>query len=46
MQCPSIKSPPLGYGSGFFPKNINYYAFIVQNAKKHTFFNEISLKKN
>jgi len=43
MQCPSIKSPPLWYGTGFFLKQIYYYAFIVQKCKKHThFLNEIS----
>jgi hypothetical protein len=26
------------YGSGFFPKEKNYYAFVVQKCKKHTFF--------
>jgi len=36
MQCPSIKSPILSYGSGFFLKFF-YYAFIVKNAKKHIF---------
>jgi hypothetical protein len=44
MQCPSIKFLPLWYGSDCFPKNIYYYAFIVQKCKKHTFLNEISSK--
>jgi len=38
MQCPSIKSPPLWYGSGFFLKQRYYYAFIVQKCKTHKFF--------
>jgi hypothetical protein len=29
MQCPSIKSPPLSYGSGFFLKGRFYYAYIA-----------------
>jgi hypothetical protein len=38
MQCPSIKSAPLWYGSGFFLKGRYYYAFIVlKNAKTHFF---------
>jgi hypothetical protein len=45
MQCPSIKSPPLWYGSDFYPIYIYIYiynAFIVQKCKNHIFFNEIS----
>jgi hypothetical protein len=45
MQCPSIKSPPLCYGSGFFLKGKYYYAFIARNAKKTLFFNGISFQK-
>jgi hypothetical protein len=37
IQFPSIKSPPLSYGSGFFPRTRYYCAFIVQKCKKHTF---------
>jgi hypothetical protein len=31
IQCPSIKSPPFFKGNGF-------YAFIVQEVQKNTFF--------
>jgi len=34
MQCPSIKSPPLWYGSVFFLKRKYNYAFIVTQMKK------------
>jgi hypothetical protein len=37
IQCPSIKSPPFWYGSGFFKKYIYYYALIVQKCNKHIF---------
>jgi hypothetical protein len=40
MQCPSIKSPPLRYGSVFFLKGKYYYAFITKNANKHIFLIE------
>jgi hypothetical protein len=46
MQCPSIKSPPLCYGSGFFFKGKYYYAFIARNAKKHIFSMEFHSKTN
>jgi hypothetical protein len=29
MYCPSIKSPPLSYGNGFFLKQKYYDAFIA-----------------
>jgi hypothetical protein len=36
MQCSSIKSPQLWYGSGFFLKIRYYYAFNIKlNAKQH-----------
>jgi hypothetical protein len=38
MQCPSIKSLLLWYGSGFFLKIRYYYAFIIKQMKKNTFF--------
>ncbi len=38
MQCPSIKSPPLWYGNGFSLKIKYYYAFIIKQMKKNTFF--------
>jgi hypothetical protein len=38
MQCPSIKSPFLWYGSGFFLKINYYYAFITKQMQKNTFF--------
>ncbi len=38
MQCPSIKSPPFLYGSGFFLKIQYYYAFIIKQMQKNTFF--------
>jgi hypothetical protein len=45
MQCPSIKSPPLWYGSGFFLKWKYYYAFIAEKMQKNNFFlNGISSK--
>jgi hypothetical protein len=31
MQCPFIKSLSFLYGSGFFLKRIDYYAFIAEN---------------
>jgi len=34
MQCPSIKSPLLSYGSDFFPKIRYYYAFIAKQMQK------------
>jgi hypothetical protein len=36
MQCPSIKSPPLWYGSGFFLKIWYYYAFIIKQMQIKT----------
>jgi hypothetical protein len=33
MQCPSIKSPPLWYGSGFFPKKIIIMHLLFKNEK-------------
>jgi hypothetical protein len=45
MQCPSIKSPPLSYGSGFFPRTRYYCAFIVQKCKKHTFLKSNFIQK-
>jgi hypothetical protein len=44
MQCPSIKSFPLWYGTGFFLKGKYYYAFIHKRCKKTHFLNEISSK--
>ncbi len=45
MQCPFIKSLSFLYGSGFFLKRIDYYAFIAENWKKKiNFLNEISYK--
>jgi hypothetical protein len=38
LQCPSIKSPFLWYGNGFFFKKRYYYAFIVKQMHKNTFF--------
>jgi len=38
MQCPFIKFPSFLYGSGFFFKIIAYYAFIVEQLKKKSFF--------
>jgi hypothetical protein len=38
MQCPSIKSPLLWYGSVFFLKRRYYYAFIIQKWKNYTIF--------
>jgi hypothetical protein len=39
MQCPTIKSLPLWYGSGFLLKIRYYYAFITkQMQKKHIFW--------
>jgi hypothetical protein len=44
MQCPSIKSPPLWYGSGFSPKNkILLCIYYLTNEKKK--LNAISSKK-
>jgi hypothetical protein len=37
MQCPSIISPPLWYGSGFFPKKNIIMHLLFKNAK-NTFF--------
>jgi hypothetical protein len=44
MQDPSIKSPPLWYGSDCFLKVRYYYAFIIKQMQKTHFFNEISSK--
>jgi hypothetical protein len=44
MQCPSIKSLLLWYGSGFFLNEIYYYAFIVKKWKNTHFLNGISCK--
>ncbi len=44
MQCPSIKSPPLQYGNGFFLKGRYYYASIAKKLQKNTFLNGISSK--
>ncbi len=38
MQCTFIKSLSFLYGSGFFLKRIDYYAFIAENWKKNQFF--------
>jgi hypothetical protein len=45
MQCPSIKSPPLWYGSGFFFKIRYYYALIIKQMQKNTFFEQNSIQK-
>ncbi len=45
MQCPSIKSPPLWYGSGFFFKIRYYYAFVTKEILKTHFLNGISSQK-
>jgi hypothetical protein len=42
MQCPFIKSPSFLYGSVFFLKRIDYYAFIAEQLNKNHFLNEIS----
>jgi hypothetical protein len=42
MQCPSMKSPPICYGSEFILKRRHYYAFIVKQMQKIYFLNEIS----
>jgi hypothetical protein len=44
MQDPSIKSPPLWYGSDLFLKICYYYAFIIKQMQKTHFLNEISSK--
>jgi hypothetical protein len=44
MQCPSKKSPPLWYSSGFFLKGTYYYAFIAKKMQKTHFLNGISSK--
>jgi hypothetical protein len=44
VKCPSIKSPPLSYVNDLFLRKRDYYEFIVQNAKKHIFPNEISFE--
>jgi hypothetical protein len=44
MQCPSIKSTPFLYGSGFVFKIRYYYAFIIKQCK-HIFWIEFH-KKN
>jgi len=44
MQYPSIKSPPLWYGSGFFPKKVIIMHLLCKNAKNTHFLNEISSK--
>jgi hypothetical protein len=36
--CPPIKSYLFSYGYGFFPKLRVYYAFIVHQVQKNTFF--------
>jgi hypothetical protein len=46
MQCPSIKSPPFLYGSGFFLKIRYYYAFITEQMLKNTFFECNFIKRN
>ncbi len=38
MQCPSIKSSFLWYGSGFFLKWRYYYAFIAKKMQKNKTF--------
>ncbi len=38
LQCPSIKSPLLRYGSGFFFKNTYYYTFLIKQMQKNIFF--------
>jgi hypothetical protein len=43
MQCPSIKSPPLWYGNGFFLKGRYYYVFIFLKTQIF-FWNGISSK--
>jgi hypothetical protein len=46
MQCPSIKSPLIWYGSGFFLKIRYYCAFTTKQMQKKThFLNGISSKK-
>jgi hypothetical protein len=44
MQCSSIKSPLLWYGSSFFLKKY-YYAFVTKQMQKTHFLNGISSKK-
>jgi hypothetical protein len=45
MQCPSTKSLPFLYNSGFSLKIRYYYAFTTKQMQKNTFLNEI-LSKN
>jgi hypothetical protein len=45
MQCPSIKSPSLWYGSGFVLKIWYYYVFITKKMQKNTFFKWNFIKK-
>jgi hypothetical protein len=40
MQCPSIKSPPFWYGSGFFPKKNIIMHLLFKNEKNAYFFIE------
>jgi hypothetical protein len=44
-KCPSIKSPSLWYGNGFFLKIKYYYAFIIKRMQKNTFFEWKFIKK-
>jgi hypothetical protein len=44
MQCPSIKSCSLWYGSDFLLKGRCYYAFITKNMQENIFFIVISSK--
>jgi hypothetical protein len=45
IQCPPIKSFPFSQGNGFSPKIRVYYAFIVQEVQKNTFFEWIFSRK-
>jgi hypothetical protein len=44
MQCPSIKSPPFWYGSGFFLKNDIIMHSLLKKCKKIHFLKGISSK--
>jgi hypothetical protein len=45
MQFPSIKSPSLWYGGGFFLKGRYYYEFMTKKMQKKHFLNGISSKR-
>jgi hypothetical protein len=44
MQCPSMKSPPFWYGSGFSLKKDIIMHSLLNKCKKTHFLNEISSK--